>query len=180
MTYQIIKIFEVLLCTIQLAIIKAVNYKSLSIQLPFVAETTPSIKIRNNGTIELKNIKARRSLRLFADGGLIQIDEGCFFNNNCSINSMINITIGKNTIFGENVKMYDHDHLFDDQFGVSKDRFKKAPISIGQNCWIGSNVIILKGVSICDNVLIGAGAIVSKSITTNGIYVQGSGALKRI
>ncbi len=130
----------------------------------------PRIIIRNNGAITLSNLKSRSGLKIFSDGGHIHIGKNVFFNNDCSINSMSQISIGEETIFGESVKIYDHNHLI---IGgkVMHEQFKKAEVTIGKNCWFGSNVVILPGVSICDNVTVGAGAIVSKSIDTPGIYV---------
>lgn len=45
------------------------------------------------------------------------------------------------------------------------------PIVIGNNVYIGNNVIILPGVTIGNNVIIGAGAVVSKSIPDNSVAV---------
>ncbi|MCL1941325.1 MAG: sugar O-acetyltransferase, partial [Synergistaceae bacterium] len=44
---------------------------------------------------------------------------------------------------------------------------KSAPVTIGNNAWIGGGTIILPGVSIGDNVTIGAGSIVTESIRSN-------------
>jgi acetyltransferase-like isoleucine patch superfamily enzyme len=70
------------------------------------------------------------------------------------------------------VKLYDHNHLItteNNQVNIAKDQFKSAPIIIGKNCWIGSNVTILKGVTIGDNVVIGANNLIHKSIPANTI-----------
>ena len=45
------------------------------------------------------------------------------------------------------------------------------PITIGDNVYIGNNVIILPGVTIGSNVIIGAGAVVSRSIPDNSVAV---------
>lgn len=41
------------------------------------------------------------------------------------------------------------------------------PVRIGRNCWLGSGVIVLPGVSIGDNTVIGAGSVVTRSIPAN-------------
>ena len=52
-------------------------------------------------------------------------------------------------IFGENVKVYDHNHCYKDRTRLIKEQgYTSAPIHIGEHCWIGSNTIILKGVTI--------------------------------
>lgn len=83
------------------------------------------------------------------------------------------ITIGNNTIFGENVKVYDHNHQYKDiQTHIYKQGYSYAPISIGSNCWIASNVVILKGVTIGDNCVIGAGCVIYKDIPSDTIVVN--------
>lgn len=54
-----------------------------------------------------------------------------------------------------------------------RESFEQAdyfgPISIGNNVFIGNNVIILPGVTVGDNVVIGAGAVVTKNIPSNSV-----------
>lgn len=97
------------------------------------------------------------------ENGRIEIGERVFFNNDCSVHCLEKISIGNDCIIGESVKFYDHDHNFSDTEKVfSRQGFKSSPISIGKNCWIGSNVVILKGVTIGDNCVIGANAVITK------------------
>lgn len=93
--------------------------------------------------------------------GNIVIGQNCFFNNYCSINSRSSIKIGDNTIFGENVKIYDHNHRFNKKSAIKEQGYSIGEISIGSNCWIASNVTILKGAIIEDNCVIGANVVVN-------------------
>ena len=45
------------------------------------------------------------------------------------------------------------------------------PIHIGRNCWLGSGVIVVPGVTIGDNTVIGAGSVVTKDIPANAVAV---------
>lgn len=81
------------------------------------------------------------------------------------------IKIGDNTIFGPNVLVYDHNHLYDVKYGVNKVKYEIGEVSIGCNCWIGANVVILMNVHIGDNCVVGAGSIVTKDIPNNSIAV---------
>lgn len=102
------------------------------------------------------------------EGGVIEIGKCCFFNNYCSLNALSKISIGDNCIFGENVRIYDHNHRFSDKTkGIMEEGYSKEPVIIGKDCWIGSNVTILKGVKIGDNVIIGAGVVVNEDIPSN-------------
>lgn len=55
---------------------------------------------------------------------------------------------------------------------IKKQGYTCKKIKIGNNCWIGSNVIILPGVEIGNNVVIGAGAIIAKNIPDNSTVIQ--------
>ena len=105
---------------------------------------------------------------MIAKTGNITIGKKCFFNNFCSLNAHESISIGDNTMFGENVKIYDHNHRFSDRNKLIKDQgFSNEKVVIGANCWIGSNVTILKGTRIGNGCVIGAGAVLSGIIPDN-------------
>lgn len=118
-----------------------------------------------------KKVTFRRRFNVFIEnGGKIQIGDNCFFNNDCSLNAQEEIKIGNDTILGENVKIYDHNHVFKNMDKRIIDQgFKKDKVIIGSNCWIGSNVVILKGVTIGDNVVIGAGCTITEDVESNKI-----------
>lgn len=110
------------------------------------------------------------NILVFPNAKLI-IGKNVFFNNYCSLNCLHEISIGNNTLFGEGVKIYDHNHLYekDPVIKVSADQYTFGAVSIGSNCWIGSNVTILKGVTIGNSVIIGANSLIYKSVPSNTI-----------
>ena len=100
------------------------------------------------------------------------VGDHVFFNHHCSLNCLGTIEISANTILGEGVKIYDHNHLYQTENGkldVKRNEFSIGKVRIGKNCWIGSNVTILKGVEIGDNVIIGANNLIYKSIPSNSV-----------
>lgn len=108
------------------------------------------------------------------DRGLVTIGDECFFNNYCTLASRSGIIIGDGTIFGENVKVYDHNHCYKDtQRSIKEQGYTSAPIKIGCHCWIASNVVILKGVTIGDNCVIGAGCVIYKDVQEGSVVVNG-------
>lgn len=92
-------------------------------------------------------------------GASLQIGNHVYFNEDLMISAKSAVVIGDGCRFGPGVKIFDNDHVFDSENGVT-DKHISAPIKIGQRCWIASNAIILKGTQIGDNCVIGAGSIV--------------------
>lgn len=119
-----------------------------------------------NGTI-----KFRAGFKIVIDDkGKVFFGNRCFFNNYCSINCKSMISIGNYCIFGENVKIYDHNHCYvEEKIPIADQGFKIKPISIGNNCWFGSNSVILPGVTIGDHCVIGAGCVVYKDIPSGSL-----------
>ena len=144
---------------------KIQNNKNSSIGQSFRIGNYANISLYDSSTISFgNNVDIRNSCHFFVgkDAKLL-IEDNVFMNNFCSINVMDQIKIGENTLFGEGVKLYDHNHEYNHE-KVEHQKFNSNPISIGKNCWLGSNVIVLKGVTIGDNCIIGAGCLVYKDI----------------
>lgn len=130
------------------------------------------LKIKYINSLNIKKkISFRKNFNIrISKHGYLEIGQGCFFNNDCSINVMGKIIIGDNCIFGENVKLYDHNHIFNKTNELIKNQgMKIGKIEIGNNCWIGSNVTILKDVIIGNNVVIGANCLINENIPSNSI-----------
>ncbi|WP_010663455.1 DapH/DapD/GlmU-related protein [Marinilabilia salmonicolor] len=98
----------------------------------------------------------------------ITIGEKVYFNNNFVAIAEKEITLGNNILIGTNVEIYDSDfHNIDPALRFGGHEYEKAEVKIQDNVWIGSNVKILKGVTIGENSVIASGAIVTKSIPEN-------------
>lgn len=113
----------------------------------------------------------RSGFHLMIEGqGKVRIGDRCFFNHDCSINCLDHIEIGPGTIFGEGVRIYDHNHRFSDETTPIKEQgYVTSPVQIGSHCWIGSNVVILRRARIGDHCVIGAGCVVNETIEAGSI-----------
>ena len=129
--------------------------------------------IQYGDRINLKKFHFRNGFRIYLEeNGILKIGKNTFFNNNCSITVRRQVEIGENCIFGENVKIYDHNHNFKDMNTlICRQGFSSAKIKIEDDCWISSNVIILKGVTIGKHSVIGAGVIVYKDVPCNSVLI---------
>jgi len=74
------------------------------------------------------------------------------------------ISIGDYTLIGANTKIMDNDFHpinIEARNRDDKSQIKSKPVSIGKNCFIGCNSIILKGTVLGDGCVVGAGSVVS-------------------
>jgi acetyltransferase-like isoleucine patch superfamily enzyme len=99
-------------------------------------------------------------------GKNITIGKDVFINSGCHFQDQGGITIGDGALIGHCVVMATLNHGLD--FNKRHD-LQPAPIVIGKNVWIGSNVTILPGVTIGNNAIIAAGAVVTKDVPENVI-----------
>lgn len=106
-----------------------------------------------------------------AKGGLLEIGDNVGIGNRCEVACHHSIKIGSGTMLAPNVLMFDHNHTFDLRTGVNQRQYDNGSIQIGQKCWIGANVTILKDVTIGDNCVVGAGSVVVKDIPDNSVAV---------
>ncbi len=80
------------------------------------------------------------------------------------------ITIGDDVQIGPNVQLLTPTHPVEP--GPRRDKWEAgAPITIGDNVWLGGGAIVLAGVSIGDNTIVGAGAVVTKDLPANVVAV---------
>lgn len=101
----------------------------------------------------------------------LSIGDGAFIPSNSTFYCMsAPLTIGKKVVFGPNPTIITGDHRIDyigkyiqDVRGADKLSENDAPVVIEDDCWIGANVTILKGVTIGRGSVIAAGAVVTKS-----------------
>jgi len=101
---------------------------------------------------------------------VIRIEEGTIVVNGCELIARESITLGANCRIGPRCVIYDSDfHSADpkqrDLPGESRE------VVIGDNVWLGAEVMILKGVHIGRDSVIGARAVVTKDISEGAVAV---------
>ena len=103
-------------------------------------------------------------------GKNIEVGNNFFANYNCVILDVAKVTIGENVMFAPNVSIYTAGHPIHPESRNSGYEYG-IPVTIGNNVWVGGNVVINPGVTIGNNVVIGAGSVVTKDIPDNVIAV---------
>ncbi|MBQ2884103.1 MAG: acetyltransferase [Alphaproteobacteria bacterium] len=107
------------------------------------------------------------------------------FGNNVQLNDYVHIVAMNSVKIGDNVLMASHIFISDNSHGSYKGddndtnpnippiqrEYTTAPVSIGDNTWIGEGVVIMPGVNIGKGCVIGAHSIVNKSIPDYSVAV---------
>jgi acetyltransferase-like isoleucine patch superfamily enzyme len=99
-------------------------------------------------------------------GKNITVGKTVFINSGCKFQDQGGITIGDGSLIGHNVVMATVNH------GLSREKRHwnfVAPIILGKNVWIGSNVTLLPGVTIGDDAVIAAGAVVTSDVPPGSV-----------
>ena len=109
---------------------------------------------------------------VYFDYGLFtSIGEGSFANFNFTVLDCAPVTIGKGVFFGPNCTiltplhpLVSEERATSDHGGRIYDYEYAAPVTIGDGCWIASDVKVLPGVTVGENCVIGAGSVVTHDI----------------
>jgi len=105
-------------------------------------------------------------------GTNIFVGRGFYANFGLVVLDCNEVRIGDRVLCGPNVHMYAAGHPTDVASRKAGDEFAK-PITIGDDCWIGGQVVILPGVTIGSGVTIAAASVVNRNIPSNCV-VAGS------
>lgn len=100
----------------------------------------------------------------------IEIGNNFYSNHNLVILDCAKVKFGDNVFVAPNCGFYTACHPINADIRNTGLEYA-LPITVGNNVWIGGNVVVLAGVTIGDNVVIGAGSVVTKNIPSNVIAV---------
>jgi acetyltransferase-like isoleucine patch superfamily enzyme len=133
------------------------------VSAPRISGMSPDLIIRGRFSLGKECIFHTHRIKIHIavmPNGILDIGDGCFFNDGTGIYASTHVTIGPFA------KVGDRASIVDSTFHEVSPSIppKVAPITIGKNVWLGSDSLVLPGVSIGDHTVVAAGAIVTKSI----------------
>jgi acetyltransferase-like isoleucine patch superfamily enzyme len=96
----------------------------------------------------------------------VRIGAGSFLNQGVMIASEQLVEIGAHCMLANGCFVSDANHRFDDpEKPITWQGFQsKGPTRIGDNCWLGANVVVTSGVSIGERCVVGANSVVTHDL----------------
>ncbi len=127
-----------------------------------------------SGLVELQaGVRCDRGVDIKVHGkGQTTIGKRTYIEPYSCLSGYGNITIGDDCLIASHTSLYAHNYNFrkPDQL-IREQGYSHKGIAIENNCWLGSGVRILDGITIGQGSIIGAGAVVTKDIPPNSIAV---------
>ena len=115
---------------------------------------------------------------LYVLGNQLTVGRGTTINYGCLIDCRAEVRIGERCGIAYGVSLITASHDWNDpkcRAGIET----YSSIRIGNGVWIGSNSVVLAGVTIGDGAVIGAGAVVTKDCEPNSFYAGVPASLVR-
>jgi acetyltransferase-like isoleucine patch superfamily enzyme len=96
----------------------------------------------------------------------VRIGQGTFLNMGVMVAAERLVEIGEHCMLANGCFVTDSSHRYDDpDKPITWQGFEsEGPTRIGDNCWLGANVVVTRGVSIGERCVIGANSVVTKDI----------------
>ncbi len=101
----------------------------------------------------------------------VRIGAGTFLNLGVMVAAQELVEIGEHCMLANGCFVSDASHRFDDpERPITWQGFEsKGPTRIGDNCWLGTNVVVTSGVTIGERCVIGANSVVTGDIESHSI-----------
>lgn len=103
---------------------------------------------------------------------MVEIGDNVLIGRGSSIVAHLHVVIEDEVFFGPNVYVTDQNHGFDDlELPIGRQTMAEEPVRIGWGSWLGTNSVVLPGVTIGRHVAVGAGAVVTSDLPDNAVAV---------
>ena len=110
----------------------------------------------------------------------IQVGAGTAIGNDFVITANSLIQIGCDCLLSYRVTVMDHSHVSGPGIApVSSGLTEGKPVTIGDKCFLGCNVVIMPGVKLGENCVVGANSVVTKSFEAGSVIAGAPAKLLR-
>lgn len=118
----------------------------------------------------------RRGVQIEVNSTLREMAEGCITGSRVGVSEGTFIgakglvRIGDDANFGPGCRIIAENHSFDDpDVPIREQPLVRKGISIGKDCWLGTNVVVLDGCDVGDGVVVGAGSVVTGPVVAGAV-----------
>jgi len=127
----------------------------------------PRLQLRNARGIRLGarvEIEHDVYLKLVTSEARLSVGGYTFIGAGCEIDVAASVTIGAHTLLAPGVFITDHAHNHARAQRLDEQGSRSAPVTIGDDVWLGAKAVVLAGITVGDGAVVGAGAVVTKDV----------------
>jgi len=108
--------------------------------------------------------------KIRAHEGEVRIGAKTVLGQECTISSFQHVSIGRECVIADRAMFIDFDHgIVEVERPIRLQGIYKRDVRVGNNCWIGYGVCVLRGVTVGDNCVMGTYAVVTKDLPDNAV-----------
>jgi acetyltransferase-like isoleucine patch superfamily enzyme len=140
------------------------QYKFKSIGKKCSLGSKITITVLDNN-IQLSNNVAIRNNVIIGGRGELTIGRNTVINEQSIIACYEKVEIGEDVMFAPRCYVLDIDHAYSNkEIPISKQGYKTSPVKIGDGVWLGTQVVVTRGVVIGEGAIVAANSVVTKDI----------------
>jgi len=136
------------------------------------------VNLNESSAVKISGPAAVRGVLRADAGGRIDIAEFCYIGDGVVISAHQSVSVGRCTLLAHGVQIFDNNshpiqalerqvqfrRMLGDKSVYVPMTISAAPVTIGANCWIGMNSLIMRGVSIGDCAIVAAASVVTSDL----------------
>lgn len=149
------------------------RYPGIEIGRDVTIGAAVTLKATDGGQIVLGDrVSISNGAVLVAKRGRLRVGPDGFIGEGAVLVARELLEIGADALIAEHVTVRDQDHgMRDLDRPMRTQGYITAPIVIGDDVWLGSKSVVLKGVSIGRGAVVGAGTVVTRSLPPGAVAV---------
>ena len=144
----------------------------------------PDVEIRCTrglGHLEIgRGVWIGRGTAIRCHEGYLRIGDRVVFGGRDTVNCYLDVEIGDDALFADDVYVVDFDHRTEDlERPIQQQGIVKSPVRIGRDCWIGTKAVILRGTTLGDGSVVGAASVLRGRFPDRSVVVGAPGRIVR-
>ena len=140
---------------------------NLGLMVKYRCVIHPFARVDRNVSFGRGAMVGRAILDTMGGGGEIRIGANSIVYARCEIFAQggSTVTLGECVLFTRHAAIVTGDHVFEDPTRPIMDQgIEVGDVTVGDDCWIGYNTLLVKGVTVGKGSIVGAGSVVVKDV----------------